>query len=129
MEKTKKFHRIYKDFENIHIHMDIRASSSSGSQYQMSLTCPDAKVEKQFIIDMKLDDLIDLNQKLSTAFRNFAFSEADQKDYVRDLAQVGYDAFLQIYSNREERELFRKLLSYFRSATIEITTPDFFLPW
>lgn len=130
MEKTENIPPIYQDYQNIYIHIDIRRSNG---QYQMFLKCEEANIggdDTKFSIDMTPEDLRGLNKNMTDAFRKFAFSETDQERHIKELADMGFYAFNRIFhTNEKGKGLFLKLLSAFDSATIEITTRDFFLPW
>ena len=79
-------------------------------------------------VDLLPDDLFQINDRIRRAFHKVAFSDITEDEDIRHLAEEGYHAFLRVFDPKA-RDEFRRLLTYSRNTTIEITTDDFFLPW
>jgi len=121
--KTIPIPPLYEEHRDIKIHIDIR---SSGFQYEMMLKAETARQKSK--IDLLPKDLEELNNRIRDVFRSVAFGNSQNREAIKNLAAIGYNAFLQIF-DKNMRRLFQQLLSYYKSPIIEITTDTFFLPW
>jgi hypothetical protein len=74
MKKVRKIQRIYREDQNIDIHIDIHAS---GHMYEMDLIGLGRKIRQK--VDMLPDDLSQINNRIREAFIEVACSKVIEK--------------------------------------------------
>src|SRR5258708_5652772 len=102
---------------------------SNGSEY-MAYICPDLGKFHCFSIELKPQDIEELNLELQCEIERVSQSyegELISDDALSKLAQKGKFAFNRIFAEGVPRETIRKALK--TNATIQLATRDFVVPW
>ncbi|MEM7717074.1 MAG: CHAT domain-containing protein, partial [Cyanobacteria bacterium P01_A01_bin.68] len=83
-------------------------------------------------IDMTPQDLGELNECFQRAIPSISRNNSQDnpsKQELAELAKIGHIAFNKIFFNSDTRAYIRELTTLNESASIQVVTEDFFLPW
>ena len=114
--------------DNFPVQVQIRITSN-GSGYEADI-CADWSNWYRFRIGLKPQDIAELNSELQQAIEQVAGNiemNSAYGDALSRLAEKGSFAFKRIFAEGAPRDAISSALR--RSATIQFSSEDFFLPW